>query len=1182
METRQKVVVAALLAVLAGLSAGVQAAVVAFQDEQPTPGPYDVYNFVGADRDANNVGTYDYDTWLNNETTYIAGDRPAQGQSFKTGTSRPVYLVTGVWIRHVGYTNSSTTGSSNNGTWYFLHVGNAFGIRITDPSASGAASFVLGSETYTLTGNEPNALHPFSENYNHGNANGTGKWIHLVLDTPVVVSPGTTYGFDVISVHQTGGWGANMFFEMLGIKDDSKDPNGNPNGNPYADGKAYTSGTGGIPTNSLTWAPGDRVFMVEFSGDIPPVAYGPSPANGTWCAKDQDLGWQRGGKAVVHDVYLGTDLGKVTDANRANLLGVLKSTGQSDTTYDPGILTEGAYYYWRIDEVNGVNVWKGNVWKFLVQPTKAFDPSPTHNEICVFVDPKPALSWSAGRDSTQGKVYFGTSPTSLSLKSVVNYILGQTRYSYQTSGTINNNTDYYWRIDEKRPDGSFPKGDVWHFKTIPSVITQPDPHLVGWWKFDEGPGKAIDWSGLNQHGTVYGTTLGAGHDANGIAFDGSDDYVNLPIGPTLSSMDSMTIATWANVLGDGAFQKIFDFGFDPPAGPNSPTIYMYLTPINGSGVPRFAITTTGTGGESGLDARTALPSGWHHLAVTLDAATYVTQLYVDGAVVATGAAQTLPKDLGKTPDNYLGQSKRWENVSGVPDPHFSGSLDDFRIYNKALTQQEMAKVMSGDPLLAWNPSPANGMATDIQKASPLSWSAGDGAVQHDVYLGTDLAAVKLATPSDATGIYRSRQAATTYTPSAKLQEGQTYYWRVDEVQGDGTVSTGKVWTFSVANYLIVDDFESYDNLCNRIFFKWTDGYGSGGSTDCGVDPYGGNGTGSTVGNVSQPFAEQTIVHSGRQSMPLGYNNANNPYYSETVREWSPTQDWTAGGGNTLTVFLRGDASSFMETGAGTVVMNGTGTDIWDTSDEFRLVYKQLKGNGTIVTRVDSVALTNAWSKAGVMIRETLDATSKHAMVVVSGSSGVSFQRRIETGGSSTNTDVTGLAAPYWVKLTRNGSTFTAQCSADGVTWQDITVTPAITITMANDVYVGLAVTSHAANVACGARFSSISTSGGVSGSWQMAEVGISQISGNTPDTFYVVVQDSSGHSAMVTHPDKNVIATGDWEQWNVAVSGFSSAGVNLGSVAKITIGVGDRNAPKAGGAGKLYIDDIRVTKVANP
>jgi regulation of enolase protein 1 (concanavalin A-like superfamily) len=310
---------------------------------------------------------------------------------------------------------------------------------------------------------------------------------------------------------------------------------------------------------------------------------------------------------------------------------------------------------------------------------------------------------------------------------------------------------------------------------------------------------------------------------------------------------------------------------------------------------------------------------------------------------------------------------------------------------------------------------------------------------------------------------------------------------------------------------------------------------------------------------------------------MAFDNTKSPFYSETQHEWATPQTWTGGGVNALVVYLQGRAAAFMEISPGTIVMNGTGTDIWNNADQFRLVYRLLKGNGSIVAKVESVGNTDGWAKAGVMIRESLDSGSVHAMNVVSAANGVSFQRRVATGDVSTGDTVTPIhLAPYWVKLTRTGNTFTAQHSADGVAWVDIVSAAPVTITMANDAFIGLAVTSHSAGAVCGAKFSNVSTTGGVSGAWQVAEVGEAQANGNMPETFYVAVQDSAGKTKVVSNPDATVIATGAWESWSIPLSQFSSAGVNLGSVKKMIVGVGDRNAPKAGGAGKLYIDDIRL------
>ncbi len=126
-------------------------------------------------------------------------------------------------------------------------------------------------------------------------------------------------------------------------------------------------------------------------------------------------------------------------------------------------------------------------------------------------------------------------------------------------------------------------------------------------------------------------------------------------------------------------------------------------------------------------------------------------------------------------------------------------------------------------------------------------------------------------------------------------------------------------------------------------------------------------------------------------------------------------------------------------------MKGSGADIYDVSDSFQFDYQTLTGNGTITARVVSETHTDDWAKAGVMIRETLTASSTHALVAVTPANGVAFQRRTSTGSQSLHTYGPAVAAPYWVRLTRTGNTISAYASADGATWTFIGQT---TITMA--------------------------------------------------------------------------------------------------------------------------------------
>ncbi|MBM4028740.1 MAG: hypothetical protein FJ280_25600 [Planctomycetes bacterium] len=158
----------------------------------------------------------------------------------------------------------------------------------------------------------------------------------------------------------------------------------------------------------------------------------------------------------------------------------------------------------------------------------------------------------------------------------------------------------------------------------------------------------------------------------------------------------------------------------------------------------------------------------------------------------------------------------------------------------------------GDPRRAWDPKPSQGASSDAEESVPLTWRPGDNAVQHDVYLGTDANTVASADASDTTGIYRGRQVidANSYVPE-DLEWGQTYYWRIDEIDKDRTVVKGTVWRFTVTDFLVVDD------------------------------------------------------PTGKQSMSWTYDNTTTPFYSEVCREWATPQDWSRQAIKTLSVWFRG-------------------------------------------------------------------------------------------------------------------------------------------------------------------------------------------------------------------------------------------------------------------------------------
>ena len=203
----------------------------------------------------------------------------------------------------------------------------------------------------------------------------------------------------------------------------------------------------------------------------------------------------------------------------------------------------------------------------------------------------------------------------------------------------------------------------------------------------------------------------------------------------------------------------------------------------------------------------------------------------------------------------------------------------------------------------------------------------------------------------------------------------------------------------------------------------------------------------------------------------------------------------------------------------------------------------------MVARVTSIGPgTNTWAKGGVMIRDSLDGGSTHAMMVLSANTdgaagnGASFQYRLTADGASAAGDsVVVVAPPYWVKIERMGNGLTGYISLDGNSWSVVGSTQFIT--MSAPVHIGICVTSHEVGEDRTIEFDSIQTTGGVSGAWQGAI--ISAPRHNAAQSLYVVVEDSNRNSAMVTNPD--LVNSTDWTEWNIPLSSFG-AGRSCGPV----------------------------------
>ncbi|MFC1795152.1 hypothetical protein ACFL3Q_16395, partial [Planctomycetota bacterium] len=421
---------------------------------------------------------------------------------------------------------------------------------------------------------------------------------------------------------------------------------------------------------------------------------------------------------------------------------------------------------------------------------------------------------------------------------------------------------------------------------------------------------------------------------------------------------------------------------------------------------------------------------------------------------------------------------------------------------------------------------------------------------------------------------------------AKLDWNTTYYWRIDEVNDLNPDSPwkGPVWSFTTADFMIVDDFESYDAYENQIWFSWHDGLGYG--TPGTADYYAGNGTGAAVGDeTTVSYTEETIVHSGNQSMPLSYDNNKQGFamYSETELMLIAPRDWTEQGVTDLSLWFRGypgSIGSFTEAPVGTYTTTGSGADIWNDADEFHYGFKMLTGPGSIVAKVLSVDNTDPWAKAGVMIRETLDAGSKFAAVFITPGNGCRYQARMDTDIDATSdtsvatAEQIAITAPYWVKLERDvAGNFRGYYSANGSTWQQMSWNPR-NISMSSNVYIGLAVTSHNTGAICEAVFSNVTITGTVGTQWANQDIGIPS---NDTEPMYIAVSNSTGTPAVVYHDDPAAATIDTWTEWVIPLQAFADQGITLTDVDKIAIGLGNKgNMTTAGGSGKMFFDDIRL------
>jgi regulation of enolase protein 1 (concanavalin A-like superfamily) len=298
---------------------------------------------------------------------------------------------------------------------------------------------------------------------------------------------------------------------------------------------------------------------------------------------------------------------------------------------------------------------------------------------------------------------------------------------------------------------------------------------------------------------------------------------------------------------------------------------------------------------------------------------------------------------------------------------------------------------------------------------------------------------------------------TTYSDTAATNV--TTYYRVRATNSAGDSSYSNVAQISPLGTLAApSNLTASATSATKVALKWTNNATN--ATGVKIERSTDNVNFTQIATVASNVASynDTALTSGRtyyyrvRATSSTGDSAYSNIASATPQNTALPSPWTQG--DVGSVGLPGSAIY----SSGVYTVQGSGSNIWGKADSFHYVYQSLKGDGQIIARVVGVGNTDPGAKAGVMIRETLAAGSKQATVDVTSANGVEFLRRTTDKGNNITTATTASgAAPYWVKLVRQGSTFSGYVSTDGVTWK---LLGTASISMAQTVYIGLAVTSH--------------------------------------------------------------------------------------------------------------------------
>jgi hypothetical protein len=730
------------------------------------------------------------------------------------------------------------------------------------------------------------------------------------------------------------------------------------------------------------------------------------------------------------------------------------------------------------------------------------------------------------------------------------------------------------------------------------------PRLIGWWRFD---GDTRDYSGLGNDGIAVGspTFVPGKVGSEAIELNGISDYVVIDAVADDIKSNHITLSAWLKTSSD------------------SNTEWFSCNTAGRDDVIKFCIQSTKAAfrieGVYAFSTTVVNDGQWHFMTLVLDGITgYV---YVDGVEENSHGA-----DVTFSADDLWSIGQEWD--SGGPGAHLAGTVDDARIYDRALTAEEVRKVMMGiPPGAAFDPSPAD-EATDVPRNVTFSWTPGEYAPLvdgHKFYLSDNFTDVN-------DGIGGTSQSATSYTPSPRLDFGTTYYWRVDEVNGppDYTVYEGKIWSFTTELFAYpIENIAATASSAGQEKMGPENTINGSGLDDnalhsnkekdiwlSGIEPLGAwiEYEFDMVYNLHQMWvwnSNQTVeslLGFGFKDVTIDYSTNGTDYTTlGTTHEFAQAPG-TSGYAHNTTIDFAGVRTKYVRL---TATSNWGGIMPQYGLSEVRFFQIPMSARKPYpdsgATGVDLDVLLGWTAGREAATHDVYVSTDEQA--VIDGTAPVATVTETSHGPLTLDLDTT-----YYWKVNEVNEAETPS-SWESAVWSFTTTDHLIVddFEAYNDIEEGQPGSNRIYNawvdgyddptngsqaghldppfvertiVHGGGQSMPLYYDNAVGKSeatsvltdmrdWTAEGVGVLSIwhqgdIANAAETMYVVLNDS----ATVNHDNPNAAQEAAWSEWTIDLTRFADQGVNLANVNTITIGFGNRSNPVAGGAGMVFFDDI--------